>query len=92
MLDQSTQRGDRLVELNALQTTTGEISAHLAEVYGAEVSKDTISRITDAVLEEMTTWQNRPLDVYSTNAIKSLNARFRRAVKARGSIVTGYSQ
>jgi putative transposase len=31
-------------------------------VYGAKVSKDTISRITDAVLEAMTAWQNRPLD------------------------------
>src|SRR5689334_1394748 len=42
--------------------TTGEISAHFAEVYGASISKDTISTITDAVLEEMAQWSNRPLD------------------------------
>ena len=42
--------------------TTGEISAHLAEVYGASVSKETISAITDRVLDAMAEWQNRPLD------------------------------
>ncbi len=41
--------------------TTGEISAHFAEVYGASISKDTISRITDAVVEEMQGWSSRPL-------------------------------
>src|SRR5690348_897615 len=42
--------------------TTGEISAHFAEIYGASVSKETISRITDKVLEEMADWCSRPLD------------------------------
>jgi hypothetical protein len=42
--------------------TTGEISAHLAEVYGAEVSRQTISTITDKVMDGMAEWQNRPLD------------------------------
>jgi transposase-like protein len=42
--------------------TIGEISAHFAEVYGASVSRETISKITDSVLEEMTGWMNRPLD------------------------------
>src|SRR3954451_19164514 len=41
--------------------TTGEISAHFAEVYGASVSKDTVSRITDKVLEDMQAWSARPL-------------------------------
>ena len=41
---------------------TGEISAHFAEVYGASVSKDTVSVITDQVIEEMTGWMSRPLD------------------------------
>jgi putative transposase len=54
---------EMVISLAAKGLTTGEISAHLAEVYGAEVSKDTISKITDAVVEEMTSWQNRPLDV-----------------------------
>lgn len=38
------------------------ISAHLAEIYAAQVSKETISRITDWVMEGMSSWQNRPLD------------------------------
>jgi putative transposase len=42
--------------------TTGEISAHFAEIYGASVSKETISRITDKVIEEMTDWAVRPLE------------------------------
>jgi putative transposase len=43
--------------------TAREISAHFAEIYGASVSRETISRITDKVLEEMQGWQGRPLDV-----------------------------
>lgn len=42
--------------------TTGEIAAHFAEVFEARVSTDTISRITEKVIGEMTEWQNRPLD------------------------------
>ncbi|MFD7291554.1 IS256 family transposase [Streptomyces sp. NPDC059863] len=42
--------------------TTGEVQAHLAEVHGAEVSRQTISTITDKVLEGMAEWQSRPLD------------------------------
>jgi putative transposase len=51
-----------VLSLTARGLTTGEVAAHFAEVYGAKVSKDTISRITDKVIEEMTEWQNRPLD------------------------------
>ena len=51
-----------VLSLSAKGLTTGEISAHLAEVYGASVSKETISKITDAVLEEMAGWLVRPLD------------------------------
>jgi putative transposase len=43
-----------VLSLSARGLTTGEIAAHFAEVYGAKVSKDTISRITDAVVEAMT--------------------------------------
>ncbi len=42
--------------------TTGEIAAHFGEVYGAKVSKDTISRITEKVTGEMTEWLTRPLE------------------------------
>ena len=45
-----------VLSLTARGLTTGEVAAHFAEVYGAKVSKDTISRITDKVLEEMGEW------------------------------------
>jgi putative transposase len=51
-----------VLSLSARGLTTGEISAHFAEVYGASVSKDTVSVITDQVIEEMTGWMSRPLD------------------------------
>ena len=51
-----------VLSLSAKGLTHGEISAHLAEIYGAKVSKETISRITDTVVETMAEWQNRPLD------------------------------
>jgi hypothetical protein len=51
-----------VLSLTARGLTTGEVAAHFDQVYGATVSKDTISRITDKVIEEMTEWQNRPLD------------------------------
>ncbi|WP_240497973.1 transposase, partial [Williamsia sp. 1135] len=51
-----------VLSLTAKGLTTGEISAHFQDIYGASVSKDTISRITDKVVGEMTEWQNRPLD------------------------------
>jgi putative transposase len=51
-----------VLSLYAKGLTTGEISAHFTEIYGASVSKETISRITDKVLEEMQDWAARPLD------------------------------
>ena len=51
-----------VLSLSARGLTTGEISAHFAEVYGASVSRETISKITDSVLEEMVGWLARPLD------------------------------
>lgn len=51
-----------VLSLTARGLTTGEIAAHFAEVYGATVSKDTISKITEKVVDEMTEWVNRPLD------------------------------
>jgi putative transposase len=51
-----------VLSLTARGLTTGEISAHFAEVYGASVSKETVSKITDKVVEEMIEWSNRPLD------------------------------
>jgi putative transposase len=51
-----------VLSLYAKGLTTGEISAHFAGIYGASVSKETISRITGKVIEEMLAWQQRPLD------------------------------
>jgi transposase-like protein len=53
---------DMVIPMSAKGLTTGEIAAHLAEVYGADVSRQTISTITDKVIEGMLEWQNRPLD------------------------------
>ncbi|EWM64497.1 transposase [Micromonospora sp. M42] len=58
--------------------TTGEISAHFAEIYGASVSKETISRITDKVIEEMTDWSHRPLDeIYAAVFIDAIVVKVR---------------
>jgi putative transposase len=67
-----------VISLAAKGLTTGEIAAHFQDVYGAEVSKDTISRITDAVLEEMGAWQTRPLDpVYPVVFIDAIRVKIR---------------
>jgi transposase-like protein len=72
------QRAQELHQLAAKGLTTGEIAAHLADVYGAEVSKDTISRITDAVVDELSAWQSRPLDrVYPVVFIDAIHIKIR---------------
>jgi transposase-like protein len=48
-----------VISLSAKGLTHGEICAHLAEVYGANVSKQTISAITDRVIEGMSEWQRK---------------------------------
>lgn len=69
---------EMVISLAAKGLTTGEISAHLADVYGAEVSRDTISRITDAVLDELAAWQSRPLDaVYPVVFIDAIRVKIR---------------
>jgi len=69
---------EMVISLAAKGLTTGEISAHLAEVYGAEVSKQTISTITDKVIEGMAEWQNRPLDpVYPVVFIDAIHVKIR---------------
>ena len=45
-----------VLSLYARGLTTGEIAAHFDQIYGASVSKETVSRITDKVIEEMQTW------------------------------------
>jgi putative transposase len=71
-----------VISLSAKGLTHGEIAAHLAEVYDAQVSKQTISTITDRVIEGMSEWQNRPLDpvypVVFIDAIKRQDPRRQR--------------
>ena len=67
-----------VLSLYAKGLTTGEISAHFADIYGASVSKETISRITDKVIEEMQTWQARPLEpVYAAIFIDAIMVKVR---------------
>ena len=69
---------DLVISLSARGLTHGEISAHLAEIYGAEVAKSTISVITDRVIEGMAEWQSRPLDpVYPVIFIDAVNVKIR---------------
>lgn len=66
------------ISLFAKGLTTGEISAHFAEVYGASIGKDTVSRITDKVLEEMASWSGRPLQaVYAAIFIDAIYVKVR---------------
>ena len=67
-----------VLSLYAHGLTTGEICAHFAQIYGASVSKETISRITDKVIEEMQTWQARPLEpVYAAIFIDAIMVKVR---------------
>jgi transposase-like protein len=67
-----------VLSLYAKGLTTGEIAAHFAEIYGASVSRETISRITDKVLEEMQDWSVRPLDeVYAAIFIDAIVVKVR---------------
>ncbi|WP_349261910.1 IS256 family transposase [Actinocrinis sp.] len=69
---------EMVLSLSARGLTHGEISAHLREVYGAEVSKTTISTITDKVMDGMAEWQNRPLDpVYPVIFIDCVHVKIR---------------
>jgi len=54
---------DKIISMYARGMTVREIRGHLEELYGIEVSPDLISAITDAVLDEVAEWQNRPLDI-----------------------------
>ena len=53
---------DKILSMYARGMSVRDIQAHLAEIYSTEVSPDLISRVTDAVADEVQTWQSRPLD------------------------------
>ncbi len=80
-----------VLSLTAKGLTTGQISAHFANVYGATVSKDTISRITDKVITEMTEWCNRPLEpVYPEVFIDAIHVKIRDGQVANRPVYVGH--
>jgi transposase-like protein len=69
---------DLVISLVAKGLTTGEVAAHLAEIYDIAVSRETISNITDRVLDGLAEWQSRPLDaVYPVIFIDVINVKIR---------------
>lgn len=69
---------DTVISLYAKGLTTGEIQAHLEDIYDAKVSRDLISKITDKVVEDLHSWQARPLDrVYPVVLIDAIHVKIR---------------
>jgi transposase-like protein len=69
---------EAILSLYAKGLTTGEIQAHMHDVYGAEISRDFVSKVTDAVNEELVAWRNRPLDrVYAVVFIDAIVVKIR---------------
>lgn len=69
---------DKILSMYARGMSTREIQAHLEEIYGVEVSPALISEVTDAVMDEVRTWQNRPLDpIYMVVYLDALMVKMR---------------
>jgi putative transposase len=69
---------DKILGLYAGGMTVRDISAHLSDLYGVDVGRDTISRVTDAVLEDIEAWRTRPLDaVYPIVYFDALRVKVR---------------
>jgi putative transposase len=69
---------DKILALYARGLSTRDIEAHLAEIYGVNVGRDLISRVTDAVVEDVREWQQRPLeDVYPVLFLDALVLKIR---------------
>jgi hypothetical protein len=69
---------EAVISLYAKGMTTGDIANHLQDLYGQEVSRDLVSSVTDAIVEDMQAWQNRPLDaVYPVLLIDAIVLKVR---------------
>src|SRR6202020_3604544 len=69
---------DKILALYARGMSTRDISAHLQEIYGVDVGRDLISRVTDAVMDDARAWQTRPLeDVYPVVFLDALVLKIR---------------
>ena len=67
-----------VVSLYAKGLTTGDIAAHLDDIYGTEIDRSTISRITDRIVDDMTAWQSRPLEaIYPVVLIDGIRIKIR---------------
>jgi len=53
---------DKIIALYARGMSTRDIQAHVGELYGVTISPDLVSAVTDAVIDEVTAWQSRPLE------------------------------
>ena len=78
---------EMVISLVGKGLTTGEVAAHLKEVFGVETSKETVSAITDRVLEGMHEWRHRPLDaVYPVLIIDAVHVKIRDGAVANRAI------
>jgi putative transposase len=69
---------DKIISMYARGMSTREIVGHVQELYGVDVSPDLISAVTDAVLDEIATWQSRPLEpVYPLVFFDALRVKIR---------------
>ena len=69
---------DKVISMYARGMTTREIRGHVAEIYGVTVSAELISKVTDAVLEEVAEWQSRPLEeVYAIVYFDAVRVKIR---------------
>jgi putative transposase len=79
---------DKILSLYARGMTTREIQAHLEEMYQVEVSPALISSVTDAVIEEVKAWQNRPLDaLYPILYLDALQVKVRDGAHVRNKAI-----
>jgi putative transposase len=69
---------DKILALYSRGLSTRDIEAHLAEIYGVKVGRDLISKVTDAVMDDVRAWQQRPLDdVYPVIFLDALVLKIR---------------
>lgn len=69
---------EKIIALYARGMSTRDIQAHLRELYGTEISPELVSAVTDAVLDEVSQWQNRPLEsVYAIVFFDCLRVKIR---------------
>src|SRR4029077_10127219 len=80
---------EKIISMYARGMTVREIQGHLRELYGVDVSPDLISTVTDAVLEEVAEWQNRPLDaLYAIVFFDALRVKIRDEGTVRNNAVS----